>query len=253
MDCDNLNFSKSLSDRRIAKAEQTMGKTPVQKILAFALFLLGLDRTSIASRLGIPPGTVRSLVRSFNNNGIAAFFDRRTKTLLPKAEQIPERSDPYLEIGSETVNVHLVNDKMIVHIPKSNRIQTRVVLLTLLGSRVLKCSEVAIAIGLSEDRTMKLANKLRQYDAESIIDQRQGQQKEFRFTPELKSELIQQFVVDIVTEGRTSGVQLSRHLEERCQISLSSRSILHHLSKLGLKHIKSSLPRLLEEAKKNRQ
>lgn len=249
MDCDNLSFSQELSDQRIAKAEQTLGKSLLQKILALALFLLGVNRASIASLIEIPPGTLRSLVRSFNNKGIEALFDRRTKTLLPKPKQKPEPSAPCLETGEALLKVKLSTNQVIL-IPSSNNIQKRVLLLTLFNSKMLKCSDVATALGLSKDRTTKLARKLRQHDIESIIDQRQGQQKDFLFTPQLKSELIQQFVIDIVTKGQTSGKQLAQHLEKRCQITLSSRSILHHLSKLGLRHIKSSLPRLLEEAKK---
>lgn len=250
MDCDSLTFSQEYSGQRIARAEKALGKVLVQKILAFALFLLGVDRTSIASLLSMPAGTVRSLVRSFNNKGIAALFDRRTKTMLPKQQQLTSRSEPYIESDDEHLKVSLGNNDLVIDIPVSNPIQKRVVLLSLLNSKVLKCAEVAAVIGLSEDRTNKLARKLAQNDVESIIDQRQGQKKEFLFTPQLKSELIQQFVIDIVSEGRTSGKQLAQHLEERCQIALSSRTILHHLSKLGLNHIKSSLPLLLEEAKK---
>ncbi len=252
MDCDNLNFSQEFSAQRIAKAEETLGKTLVRKILAFALFLLGVDRASIATRLGIPPGTLRSLVRSFNNKGITTLFDRRTKTLLPKADRIPEPepSAPFLETDDEYLKVDLAGGNRTIRIPLSNHVQKRIVLLTLLNSKILKRSEVATALELSEDRTLKLAGKLKRHGAESIVDQRRGQQTDFRFTPRLKSEIIQQFVVDIVTEGRTTGEQLARHLEERCRITLSSRSILHHLSKLGLRHIRSSLPRLLEEAKK---
>jgi hypothetical protein len=249
MDCDNLTFSQEYSGQRIAKAEKAIGKVLVQKILAFALFLLGVDRTSIASLLSMPAGTVRSLVRSFNSNGIAALFDRRTKTMLPK-QQPTSGPEPNLETDDEYLKINLCNSGSVIDIPISNPVQKRVVLLSLLNGKVLKCSDVASAIGLSEDRTNKLARKLAQNDVEGVADQRRGQQKEFLFTPQLKSELIQQFVIDIVSEGRTSGKQLAHHLEERCQITLSSRTILHHLSKLGLNHIKSSLPLLLEEAKK---
>ena len=48
-----------------------------------------------------------------------------------------------------------------------------------------------------------------------------------------------------------SGEGLSKHLKERCQYDLSSRSILYHLRNMGLSNIKSTLPVLLEKAKKN--
>ncbi len=250
MDCDNLDFSRKLSKQRIAKAEKALGKTLVRKILAFALFILGVDRTSIASRLDMPPGTVRSAVRSINNDGVAAFLDRRTKTLLPKTEKTTELTPSRVETGGEYLKVVLSDGKTIVQVPAPNRLQKRVVLLTMLNSGILKRSDAATALGLSEDRTAKLARKLGQNDVESVIDRRQGQQMGFRVTPRLKSELIQQFVVDIVAEGSTTGKLLARHLEERCRITISPRTVLHHLSKLGLNHIKWSLPRLLEEAKK---
>lgn len=250
MDCDQLKFNPEYSQQRIAKAEKAMGKTLVQKILAIALFLLGVDRASISSRLSMPPGTIRSLIRNFSHNGSAALLDRRTKTLLPKAEPDSKQAEPTISSDNETLKIQLAGDLPAIIIPETNSVQIKVVLLSLLNSQILKCSEVASAIGLSEDRTLKLARKLAQSDVESIIDQRRGQQVDFRFTPQLKSELIQQFVIDIVTEGSTSGKQLAKHLEERCQITLSSRSILHHLSKLGLRNIMSSLPELLEEAKK---
>ena len=72
MDCENFSFSEKLSSQRIVKAEIALGKTIVQKIISFALYLLGVDRATIALQLSIPPGTIRSLVRSFNNKGLAA-------------------------------------------------------------------------------------------------------------------------------------------------------------------------------------
>jgi hypothetical protein len=250
MDCEHHKFNPEYSQQRIAKAEMAIGRTLVQKILAIALFLLGMDRASISSRLSMPPGTIRSLIRNFSHNGVAALLDRRTRTQLPKAEQAPKPAEATISRDSESLKIQLAEDLPAITVPEINSVQAKVVLLSLLNSQILKCSEVASAIGLSEDRTLKLARKLTQSDVESIIDQRRGQQVDFRFTPQLKSELIQQFVIDIVTEGSTSGKQLAKHLEERCQITLSSRSILHHLSKLGLRHIMSSLPGLLEEAKK---
>ena len=48
MDCENLSFSEKLSSQRIVKAEIALGKTIVQKIISFSLYLLGVDRATIA-------------------------------------------------------------------------------------------------------------------------------------------------------------------------------------------------------------
>ncbi len=83
-----------------------------------------------------------------------------------------------------------------------------------------------------------------------MIDQRKGQLSDYRFTAEVKAELIQQFVLDIVAEGRASGRSLSEHLLSRCELRLSERSIRDQLGKLGLSRIKESLPNLLSALKK---
>jgi len=95
-----------------------------------------------------------------------------------------------------------------------------------------------------------LAEKLQEEDILALIDKRQGQQKDYRFTPEIKAELIQQFILDIVSEGKTTGKQLSQRLQKRCQFILPERSIRYYVKKLGLKTIKRSLPELLTEVKK---
>jgi len=122
--------------------------------------------------------------------------------------------------------------------------------LSLLNSGLLEHSEVADALHLSVDRTEKLARKLEQEDVKGILDQRQGQRQDYRFTPEIKAELIQQFVIEAVAQRPTGGEQLAKKLKERCQLTLSAGSILSHLSKLGLPAIKDSLSEHLTEAKK---
>jgi hypothetical protein len=66
-----------------------------------------------------------------------------------------------------------------------------------------------------------------------------------------KAELIQQFVFEAVAQRPTGGQQLAKKLEERCQLTLSARSILSHLSKLGLASIRDSLSEHLTVVKKN--
>ncbi len=47
IDCQNLNFSPRLSENRTDQAQQTLGSIVVQRILCFALYLLGLNRRAI--------------------------------------------------------------------------------------------------------------------------------------------------------------------------------------------------------------
>jgi repressor of nif and glnA expression len=82
------------------------------------------------------------------------------------------------------------------------------------------------------------------------MDQRKGQKEDFIVTSSVKAEMIQQFAVDVITSGRTSSIAISEKLKERCGINVPDRTVRHHMSRLGLRSIKRSLPQLVAAVKK---
>ncbi len=118
-------------------------------------------------------------------------------------------------------------------------------LLTMLNSGLLSTRDVSEVLALSSVYKLNIARKLHTNDIAALIDKREGKKQEYRFTAEVKAELIQQFVLDIVAGGRVSGRLLSEHLQERLKLSLSERSIRNHIDKLRLSRIKKSVPDLL--------
>ncbi len=250
MNCENLTFSQKLSEQRIAQAEMLMGDKMIRKLLGYALFLLGATRSAIASFLNMPAGSVRSLILAVNKQGLPGMEDQRSKisSFRPQASLHIKAKLEQHETG---IRVNFGICDFLIDIQDSNILQKKVILLTFLQNGLLERKEVAKALNLSEDRTGKLATALNNKDVEAVVDQRQGHQKDYLFPPEVKAELIQQFVLDIITHGKTSGELLAQHLNERCNLVLSSRSILHHVSAMGLTRIKKSLPEYLEELKKN--
>ena len=249
IDCQNAFFSRELQQQRLTQAQGLLGQNVVRRILCFALYLLGVDRSLIAELIDIPPGTIRSVLRAILHDGLPALEDRRrsASTFLPpqkRAMKIKVLSEPQ----AVSVDFHIMGR---LAIPRENILQTRVVLLTMLNQGLLSTRDVSEALGLSAVHTVNLAHKLHSDDVPALIDKREGQKQEYRFTAEVKAELIQQFVLDAVAGGRVSGRLLSEHLQERCKLSLSGRSIRDHISKLGLSRIKKSLPELLKGFKKN--
>jgi repressor of nif and glnA expression len=67
----------------------------------------------------------------------------------------------------------------------------------------------------------------------------------------VKSQLILQFILDLVSEGKTSGKLLSEHIKERSELELSERSIRYHVDQLGLNEIKKEVSACLTNLKKN--
>ena len=249
IECQQASFSLELQQQRLTQAQKVLGEKVLRRLLCFTLYLLGVDRSSIANLIDIPPGTIRSVVRAILHDGITALEDRRrgSSTFLP-----PQPKTMKIKIQTEGQGVSVDFDTMSrIEIPRENTLQTRVVLLTMLNSGLVSTRDVSEVLGLSGVHTLNLARKLHTDDIPALIDKREGQKQEYRFKADVKAELIQQFVLDIVAGGKASGRLLSEHLQERCHLRLSERSIRDHIDKLGLSKIKKSLPDLLAGLKKN--
>jgi hypothetical protein len=249
MNGENVEFSSSLREQRMKQAQKLLGNTVVNKLVCYALFVCGVTRKAVASFLDMPEGSVRSLVRAVNKDGLPALEDRRSKNAAFRPPP-PINVTPMIEEHQDNVRVNFGVGDLVIDIPKDNEQQKKTVLLTLLNNNLLKSDQVAKAIHLSEDRTRKLATSLKGEDVQGIIDHRRGQHADYTVTPAVKAELIQQYVLDIVAHGKTSGKMLARSLDERCGLRVSPRSILRHIAILGLSQIKTSLPMHLEELKK---
>lgn len=248
IDCRNLTFSPSLSQDRIQRARQSLGETVVHRILSFSLYLLGVNRQAIGRALGIPAETAKSIIKAVGKNGLPALEDRRHRisAFLPRP---PSRSAP--------VTLHPAEEDLVLDfgerqlkIPRRDVLQLRTVLLSMLNSGLLTQRQVAGAIGLTPAHTASLARRLDSEGMAALIDKRQGQQADYRITPEVKAELVQQFAVDVIARGKTSGEVISAELQDRCQITVPARTVRHHLARMGLGQIKQSLPQLLAAVKK---
>ena len=120
----------------------------------------------------------------------------------------------------------------------------------MLNSGLLTQRQVADVIGLTPGHTATLASRLDDEGLCSLIDKRQGQKCDYRITPEVKAELVQQFAVDIIARGKTSGDAISSELHNRCNITVPARTVRYHLARMGLQKIKHSLPQLVAAVKK---
>ncbi len=250
IDCQNLIFSPRLSKSRMDQAQQTLGSVVVQRILCFALYLLGLNRKAIGKSLDIPPETAKSIIKAVNRDGPAALEDRRHRfsTFLPKA--LPEPSPITLREEEDHIVVDFGVSGRHLKLSRQDPLQLKTVLLSMVNNGFFSKREVARAMKLTPFHTGTLARRFNEEGALSLVDRRQGQKQEYRVTAPVKAELVQQFAVDIITSGQTSGNKISTELKERCNIAVPARTVRYHLAQMGLMEIKQSLPQLLAEVKK---
>jgi transposase len=250
IDCQNLVFSTRLTENRMGQAQRLLGSDVVQRILCYALYLCGVNRRAVGQALGIPAETAKSIIKAINRDGLVALEDRRRQfsAFLPQASPQP------LPITLREEEGHIVVDFGIngrdLKLSRQDPLQMKAVLFSLVNSGLLTKRQVAEALQLSPSHTATLARRLDEQGALSLVDQRQGQKHDYRVPRGVKAELIQQFAVDVITSGRTSGEAISAELKERCNITIPARTVRHHLARMGLGRIKGSLPQLVSAVKK---
>ena len=252
IDCRSLSFSPQLSENRLAQALEAFGLGVLQRILCYALYLLGLNRSAIGRTLGIPSETAKSIIKAVSKKGLVAFEDRR-RSSSAFLSQVPAQPPPItLREEEDHVVVDLGIQDRSITLSRIDPLQLKTVLLSMVNSGLLSTRQVSEALKLTPSHTAALARRLHDNGALSLVDQRQGGQKQdYRVTPRVKAELIQQFAVDVITRGRTSSSALSEELSQRCSIAIPDRTVRHHLSRLGLREITHSLPQLVAALKKN--
>lgn len=251
LDCQNLEFSDALRQQRVEKVTRILGAGVVRRLLCFALYLLGVSRRSVADVLRMPVGSVRSVITAIEKSGLPALEDRRrqTSSFLPPSES----KGLQVKVSKEEhwLNVDLGDPNRPLRVPLDNALQVKVVVLSLLNSGLLSRKEAAQLLNYSAEHTSNLARQLESEGVSALLDKRTGQQQDYRINVEVKAELIQQFVLDVITRGNTSGKGISERLEERCEIKIPERTVRYHLARMGLPKIKQSLPQLISTLKKN--
>ena len=244
-----LKFSETYSEKRLILVQKVLGVQLAKKLVGFVLYLLGAPRKSISELIDMPYDTFKSFTDRLEGNGISAFFDNRLHSDSESAERIQEIKTE-VSIVENYIIIALDSEKQI-RIPRTNSLQVKVVLLTLLKNNVLPLNEVATVLGCTKSHILKLMDKLFSMGTEALSDHRRGQQTDYVFTSEVKSEIILQAAGNAIVGKSTSSTSIASDLLHRKNLELSDRSIRLHLCRLGLKGIKEKLPELVKHLKKN--
>jgi transposase len=248
MNYQDIKFSEFYSNKRIKLANKIIGIKIVKWILAFALYLFGATRQAAAKSQGLSYNTFKSFTERIEKDGFSAFFDKRSKNInITKSKPI-QAVKAYFQ--DDHFIIYLGMENRFLKIPTNNYIQIKTVLLSFYRNKLIDKHTVAELLGYSTSYIQKITRKLFEEDAGILLDQRQGQKKDYVVTPYMKSELIQQFTANVVLGKKTSSSAISQDLKKRCNITLVARTIRFHIEKLGLSKIKHSLIEIIEAVKK---
>jgi hypothetical protein len=236
IDCRALSFSPGLSSSRLSKAKLIFGEKVLKRIVIYCLYILGAKRTGISQVVGVPENTVRTMLKTIARDGIVAFFDRRGKDMgmsgKPQDKPVQKRGVTINELPDRyQVSVNGTD----IFVTKKNKGQLKSLLLTFAENGLISKTSVGKLLGISSSHVGYLINDISKNDLTCLIDKRQGQQKDYVFTPEIKSELIVQFAVNAATGKPTSSPVLTKDIEKRTSHKLSERSVRFYINGLGLK------------------
>jgi DNA-binding CsgD family transcriptional regulator len=244
--CQELNFSQHLMAERLQRARLVLGDKIIKRILCYSLFILGVHRNKIADILQLPENTVRSMLKTIHKAGLPGFTDRRETTT--KIEAIPVYQTDVkkdLQVYGQDENYHISINGCDIKVKKRNTMQFKVLLLSLTENGLLTKVQVGELLKISSPHVGYLCKKVSEGDILTLMDKRQGQQKDYVFTPEIKSELILQFAANAATGKSTSSSVLAGGLKQRTSLQLSHRSIRYHIAGLGLKGKSEALQKLI--------
>jgi hypothetical protein len=251
MDCRQVAFSAEKSQERIHTALQVFPRKLLMRILAFALHLLGASRKEVAALVEMPEESVKTLLRVALHDGFPALRDRRFSA--PPAVRVAAPSQPQIAARRNRDGwlVEFGTQGKALSIPANHPVQARTLVLSLFNAGALSAQHCASALGISAAHCRELAAKLASHDvAQSLLDKREGQRRDYRVGPEQKAEIIQQWAARVVTGHSTSSEVLAEQVNERTQVSLSARTVRWHIRNLGLTDIRNTFPRLVESLKK---
>ena len=252
MDCRHIEFSPTKSDQRINRAMRVFPKQLLMRLLAFTLHLLGARRQVVSALLEMPEESVKTITRLVMRDGFPALRDRRRRSDGPpvaRTSPSPPRITARRE--GEWYVVEFGPNGASLRIPVTFRVQARTVLLSLVNARLLSAQETAAVLGIQASHCRVLARRLASRDVvESLVDKRQGQKQDYLVGPEQKAEIIQQLAARAITGRSTSSDVLAEAVNEQTQVVVSARTVRWHIQKLGLTHIKETLPQLIETLKK---
>jgi len=247
-------FSPSHSNNRIEKALQVLPELVLKKMLFFSLYLLGAKISAIASLVGMPEESGKTVIKRILKGGLPALGDRRQST------KAYEHQLPQPAIHSQQVSVITEGDSFLItffdskqqiRILRRHRVHLRSVMLSLLQAGLISTQTASSTLGITAAHCHDLSEKLLNEDVDEVlIDKRKGQTNDLLFDPQVKAELVQQFAARSIAGYSVSGKALAKAVNDNLQTAISDRAVRWHMKKLGLMKIKKSLPNLVQSLKK---
>ncbi len=238
MYCPQLPNEQSLAvgEKRLERAALSLGPDVLQRLIIFVLYVLGFNRDMIARLFGYQVSGVKTLVDRVFNNGLEGLCDHR------RTGGAGEKKDAVAITDAED-HKQVDISGTVISVPKHDLLARKIIGVTLVESELLSNNEGAAILDYTPQAFGRLRERYRLQGSAGLIDQRRGQQSDFKVTPEIKAAL----VYDICQKARDGITFSSKDLCEAINqqfpdSKISQRTTRRHLTQLGLlPHLRKGL------------
>ena len=254
MDCQNVVFSSTHSHKRIKKALLILPELVLKKMLFFSLYLLGARTSAIASIVGMPEESGKTVIKRISKCGLTALGDRRQSAEVYEhqlQQPAPQNQQVSVITEGDSCLVTFFNSGQQIKILQNHSVHLKSLLLSLLQAGLISTQTASNALGITVAHCHDLAEKLlNEGVVKVLLDKRKGHKNDLLVDSKVKAELIQQFAARAIAGYPISGKALAKAVNENQQTTISARTVRWHMKKLGLMEIKKSLPNMVESLKK---
>ena len=241
MNCPILDGSKSIlkGQKRLDKAIDRLGEDVVKRILGFSLYTLGYSYEWINKHIGMPEAGMKLIVGEIYDNGVERFIDKRKKD----SYSINIKASPTKSIPSKVTLIENSNNEFFeftstgpisLNIRKDDHLSKKIISLLFLESNLLNQKEVSEILGCQRQAVHRNQMNLKSMGVKGLYDNRLGQKKDYKYSPDHKSKIIHEFFLAILENKLPSKINITKRLNEKSPDLYSQRSVADHLKKMGL-------------------
>jgi len=239
--------SKRKGKNRTEKAINILGIDVVNRIYSFVLYSLGYSYENIAEIIGCSKPGVKRIINEVFNNGVHGFLDKRKKTTNNQISSIVKRKG---DVHDNTIECTIYDSKYLnfqmlgnfnFKIKKDDTLSKKIITLLLFESGIISQQKAANIIDCHRNTISSSVEKLRLEGAKGLFDGRLGQQKDYKFSNNVKIEIVNSFIQDIMEEKIPSKTTISNRLNDKLPEKYSTSAVALHLKKIGFTDNKNDL------------
>ncbi len=248
MHCPKIENFQSLSkgQKRLDRATESLGEDVVRKILGYSLYILGYTSDCIFQKTNISESGLRLIVQELYQNGVERFVDKRKNQSYTDCKEVSTKSMP-----ASCIKISEDKDKDIIEFSSTSPIFLQIKKSDKLGKKALSiilldCKLISIkdTLGILKCRRQAIYRNHKDYKSmgvKGLVDNRVGQQKDYKYGEEMKSKIIKDFFSTIINGHIPSKTSITEHLNQAGLPSCSERSIARHLRNFGLTEYKENI------------